>query len=225
MIHAHPGLHEELAELVLKYLPRQSSVLDIGAGAGAFSLRLHDLGYRVTALDLDPSQFTTQEIRFRLLDINKGVAADIDEEFDAVCCIEVIEHVENPWTLLRDILRLVKPGGIAFVSTPHVSNFLSRLHFLRSGTFYSFGPQSLEMGHINPIHPYEFREIVARLGWKLIVEKPIGYLPVMDFGTGMSFRRLFFKVIANAARAFAYAVSSGESKRGWCLAFVLQRPT
>ena len=222
--HAHPGLHEELASLVLDYIPRGASVLDVGAGAGAFSQRLADLGYNVTALDVDPSRFRSAAIPFRVLDINRGLVAGIQGHFDAACCVEVIEHVENPWALLRDIAAVLNPGGIALISTPHVTNFLSRLSFLRTGQLYSFGPESLDMGHINPVHPFEMREIIRRLGWKTLEEKAVGYLPVMDFGNGMTLRRAPFKIVANLARFVVYLLSSGENKRGWCLAFVLEKP-
>jgi 2-polyprenyl-3-methyl-5-hydroxy-6-metoxy-1,4-benzoquinol methylase len=222
-MHAHPGLHEELANLVCKYVSKGSSIVDIGAGAGAFSLRLRDSGYDVTALDVDPSKFVNNQVAFRHLDINKGLAGSLGRQFDAACCIEVIEHIENPWALLRDLHEVVRPGGIVIVSTPHVTNFLSRLSFLRTGDFSSFGPRNLEMGHINPIHPYEFREIIGREGWQFLAETSLGYLPVMDFGS-TTLRRLPYKIAANVARLFAYAASSGESRDGWCLAFVLQRP-
>jgi 2-polyprenyl-3-methyl-5-hydroxy-6-metoxy-1,4-benzoquinol methylase len=223
-MHAHPGLHDELAHLFTTYVPSGSTVLDVGAGAGAFSLRLSDLGYRVTALDVDPSKWNATHIPFMVLDVNKGVAASISDTFDAVCCVEVIEHVENPWALLRDLWAVVRPGGIVLVSTPNVANFLSRLHLLLKGNFYSFGPGSLDMGHINPIHPYEMREIIKQLGWRQLCETRVGYLPVMDFGTGADLGRLPYKTVVNLARATAYLLSGGENKHGWCLAFVLERP-
>ena len=222
--HSHPGLHAEVAELFVKYVPKRGTVLDVGAGAGAFSLRLKDLGYDVTALDVDPLKWKIADVDFRVLDINRGIARSIGRQFDAVCCQEVIEHVENPWELMRDLYAVLKPGGVGLISTPHVANFLSRLRFLRSGSHYGFGPEGLDMGHINPIQPYEMNEIIKQLGWKVLFSGPIGYLPVMDFGLGMNISRLPYKIFSNLARLCSYALASGSEKKGWCLAFVLQKP-
>jgi 2-polyprenyl-3-methyl-5-hydroxy-6-metoxy-1,4-benzoquinol methylase len=223
--HSHPGLHSEIAQLFVKHVPLPATVLDVGAGAGAFSLRLKDLGYQVTALDIDPEKWNVPNVDFQVLDINKGIAASVGGEFDALCCQEVIEHVENPWALMRDLYAVLRPGGVALVSTPHVANFLSRLLFLRTGNHYGFGPEGLDMGHINPIQPYEMHEIIRNLGWKLLHSGPVGYLPVMDFGIGMSPGRFPYKLLSNISRLIAYIVASGPEKRGWCLAFVLQKPT
>lgn len=223
-IHAHPGLHQDLAELFRQSVDPGACVLDIGAGAGAFSLRLKDLGYQVTALDIDPQKWAASEVPFLVLDINKGVRASVSDQYDAVCCIEVIEHVENPWGLMRDIFSILKPGGIALVSTPNVTNFLSRLVYLRTGNLANFGPSFLYMGHINPIQPYEMREIIKQTGWHLQTTKNLGYLPVMDFGSDTSLTRLPYKLFSNLARALIYSLSAGEDKKGWCSAFILQKP-
>lgn len=224
-IHAHPGLHDELAQLFVQHVSTGATVLDVGAGEGAFSLRLKDLGYQVTALDIDPHKWTITGIPFRVLDLNRGLASSIDECYDAVCCIEVVEHVENPWALFRELLAVLKPGGIAVVSTPNVANFLSRLHFLLTGEFYSFGQKSLDMGHINPIHPYEVREIIRSMNWRIVVQKHVGYLPIMDFAIRRTLTRFPYKLIVNFSRTISYILSGGEERNGWCLAFVLEKPS
>ena len=68
------------------------------------------------------------------------------------------------------------------------------------------------------------REIIKQVGWKLLCETHVGYLPVMDFGTGANFARLPYKVIVNLARMIAYMLSRGENKNGWCIAFILEKP-
>jgi len=219
---AHPGLHEELCNLLAKYVKPGATVLDIGAGAGALSLRLTDMGYVVEALDIDQTKWVASDIPFRILDINKGLVGSVQSKYDAVCCVEVIEHVENPWALIRDICSLLKPSGIALVSTPNVTNFLSRLTFLVTGNFANFGPNFLDIGHINPIHGYEMREILNKLGRTLLVEQPVGYLPVMDFGEGMSLARFPYKLAVNVARLVAYLAAGGEVKNGWCKAYVFK---
>src|SRR5262245_15562494 len=103
LIHADEGMHAQAASLFQQYIPPGARVLDVGAGSGAFSQRLTDIGYAVTALDVDPNKWLPRDIPFVQLDIDAGIAASVRDSFDAACCLEVIEHVENPWNLLREI--------------------------------------------------------------------------------------------------------------------------
>ena len=138
LIHADSMLHGQAEQLLLRYVSRGVSVIDIGAGAGAFSQRMADLGYEVTALDIDNEKFIPSEVPFIEADINRGILLTGDKKYDAAFCLEVVEHVENPWSLLREIYRILKPGGLLILSTPNVTSFLSRLIFLCTGQFHQF---------------------------------------------------------------------------------------
>jgi SAM-dependent methyltransferase len=217
-IHADTGVHEQAAELFQEYVPAGSSILDVGAGAGAFSQRLLDLGYDVTALDVDEEKWIPKEIPFVRLDIDAGITGSITGEFDAVCCLEVIEHVENPWHLLREIRTVLKPGGRALVSTPNITSFLSRLIFLRTGRFHQFNESALSYGHISPITPFEMNTITEALGLRTLDVRPGGYLPVFDLSS------FGIKSLAlNVLRGVGYVLSAGQ-KKGWCTFFVLEKP-
>ncbi len=217
LIHADLGVHEQAAALFQQHVPPGNRVLDVGAGAGAFSQRLHNLGFHVTALDVDPGKWLPREIPFVPLNIDAGIAASVGEAYDAACCLEVIEHVENPWNLLREIHAILKPGGRLVLSTPNVTSFLSRLIFLREGQLHQFNESALAYGHINPVSAFELQVIAGRTGWRLLETRPGGYLPVFDFSS------LHPKaLLANFLRPFVYLMAQGE-KRGWCLFFVLEK--
>ena len=63
--------------------------------------------------------------------------------FDAVNIVEVIEHIENQPQLIREISRILKPGGNLALSTPNVLNLISRIRFLFTGFL---------RGRIRPVH-------------------------------------------------------------------------
>lgn len=218
LIHADQGMHDQAAALFQQYVPSRARVLDVGAGAGAFSQRLCDIGYAVTALDVDPDKWLPREIPFVQLNIDTGIAASVRDSFDAACCLEVIEHVENPWNLLREIHTILKPGGRLILSTPNITSFLSRLIFLREGELHQFNPSALAYGHINPVSAFELRVIASRTGWRLLETRPGGYLPIFDFSS-LRLKAL----VANLLRPLIYLIARGE-KRGWCLFFVLEKP-
>jgi 2-polyprenyl-3-methyl-5-hydroxy-6-metoxy-1,4-benzoquinol methylase len=217
LIHADEKLHSDAIKMFQKYVIKASTVIDIGAGAGAFSLRLHDNGYIVTALDVSSNEWSLNQIEFLVLDINKGISKSVNRIFDSACCLEVIEHIENPWELLRDIRRLVKDEGYLILSTPNITSFWSRMYFLRKGYFHQFMPYDVEYGHINPITTHELKLIARNTGWEVCEIIPSGYLPIFDFSE--------FKlklIFSNILRWLFYILSSGF-KKGWCFMAVLRK--
>ncbi len=218
LIHADTGVHQQALALFKRYVPAGSSVLDVGAGAGAFSERLADSGYKVTALDIDSDKWIPKHIPFVRLDVDRGISGSISGQFDAVCCLEVIEHVENPWNLMREISAVLRPGGRVILSTPNITSFLSRLDFLRIGQFHQFRKEDLSYGHISPITAYEVGVVASGVGLRLLETKPGGYLPIFDFSS------LRPKPLAkNIFRGLAYLFATGH-KCGWCLFFVIEKP-
>jgi 2-polyprenyl-3-methyl-5-hydroxy-6-metoxy-1,4-benzoquinol methylase len=219
-IHAAPKLHEEVIQLFHTHLPRKGTVIDIGAGAGAFSQRLHDNGFKVTAVDVDPDKWLSEDVNLTLLDINIGVKKSLktSELFDSACCLEVIEHVENPWNLLREAYDLVKPGGKLILSTPNITSFLSRILFLLYGNFPGFGEASLSYGHINPLTEFEILNIAKETGWEVVSVNSSGYLPILDFSS-LKPRRFALNILS----VVGYLMSLKGRKKGHCLVFVLKK--
>jgi 2-polyprenyl-6-hydroxyphenyl methylase / 3-demethylubiquinone-9 3-methyltransferase len=100
-------------------------VLDVGCGGGLLAESLARSGARVTAIDLAPTMVDTA----RLHALDSGLSIDYRVEsaeslagtqagqFDALTCMEMLEHVPDPAEVMRVFARLVRPGGDVFVST------------------------------------------------------------------------------------------------------------
>lgn len=166
LIRATPGLHEKILRIISENCSK-GTVLDWGAGQGALSQRLVDEGYKVTAVDMS-SEFAAEGVAYHRIDFHDDLAVKKFIEvhsgsFDVVIGIEVIEHVENPWSYVRQLRDLVRAGGHIIVSTPNPSSWHSRLKFLLDGTYDEFNECAQE-GHINPITPWEMRLIMTRIG-------------------------------------------------------------
>jgi 2-polyprenyl-6-hydroxyphenyl methylase / 3-demethylubiquinone-9 3-methyltransferase len=104
---------------------RGARVADVGCGGGLLSESLAAAGAQVTGIDL--GEKVIEIARLHLYESNLAVdyrvqssaelAAAEPASFDAVCCMELIEHVPDPAALVADLAALVKPGGYVFMST------------------------------------------------------------------------------------------------------------
>lgn len=184
LIKADLGLHEQIAEKIKNQVPPNSRILDLGAGEGALSARLSDLGFQVISADKDQVNFKCKKskffcINFDLIDEINGFVEAHEDYFDAVLGVEVIEHVENQWQYISQLMKMLKPGGMVLITTPNTSSWLSRLIFFFTGRFHQFSDDDLLYGHINPISPWELSMILSDSGAKDIQIAPAGTLPAV----------------------------------------------
>lgn len=115
--------HFGLPERELKPL-KGLSILDIGCGGGLISEPLCRLGARVTGIDPTAETIAVAEAHAAA----QGLAIDYraeraealveaGERFDAVVCLEVVEHVPDPGAFLKLAADLMRPGGLLMLST------------------------------------------------------------------------------------------------------------
>lgn len=137
---AMPGIHEKFHSYLKKVLKHYSHprILEIGAGHGAFTKLLHDDGFEVTASDLYPEHFYFDRVKCHKVDITRPLPFE-DHSFDIIIAVEVMEHVHDHGVFFSEAGRVLKPGGRLLFSTPNILSLKSRLMFLFSGFFYSFG--------------------------------------------------------------------------------------
>ena len=173
-IYAAPGLHEAAAEIFLAAAAAHARVLEFGAGSGAMSLRLADLGFQVTASDLFPESFKPSDVPFVAADLNGAFAVQWPQGFDAVMALEIVEHLENPRDVLRQIRALLPVGGQLVLSTPNIANPVSQALFLRRGQFQWFRDIDYrEQGHITPLSPWMLEKALLEAGFAIRTERAI----------------------------------------------------
>jgi 2-polyprenyl-6-hydroxyphenyl methylase/3-demethylubiquinone-9 3-methyltransferase len=100
-------------------------VLDVGCGAGLLSEAMAAAGADVTGLDLAPELVRIARLHalesgvtvdYRVEPV-EALAASLPGAFDAVTCMEMIEHVPDPAAILQSCAQALRPGGRLFVST------------------------------------------------------------------------------------------------------------
>jgi len=104
---------------------RGARVLDLGCGGGLLSEALAGAGADVTAIDLAPDLLKIARlhglesgIRVDYRQVSaEALAAEAPGAFDAITCMEMLEHVPDPASVLQACATLLRPGGRLFVST------------------------------------------------------------------------------------------------------------
>jgi 2-polyprenyl-6-hydroxyphenyl methylase/3-demethylubiquinone-9 3-methyltransferase len=100
-------------------------VLDVGCGGGLLSEGMAVRGATVTGIDLSDKPLgvarlhlleSGQKVDYRKIAVEQ-LADEMPGAFDAVTCLEMLEHVPNPSSVIAACARLVKPGGQVFFST------------------------------------------------------------------------------------------------------------
>ncbi len=122
-------LHD-INPLRLNYIDKAVSlngktVLDVGCGGGILSESIAEKGAKVTGIDLGEKALKVAhlhglesgvDVDYRLIAVEK-LAEEQPESFDVVTCLEMLEHVPDPASVVRACAALVKPGGHVFFST------------------------------------------------------------------------------------------------------------
>src|SRR5438552_18061440 len=96
-------------------------VLEIGPGRGAFSFRMRNFRKRVVAVEINRAfiEYCRRKEAGSGIEFLQGTVTTLpfhDETFDAVLCIEVLMHIDNPGRALSEMSRVLRPGGIVLLS-------------------------------------------------------------------------------------------------------------
>jgi 2-polyprenyl-3-methyl-5-hydroxy-6-metoxy-1,4-benzoquinol methylase len=185
-------------------LPARARVLDAPCGGEAALTRaLIESGFDAQGADLDRQPEGLLGKAFAKVDLDQPLPWS-DGAFDAVFSTEGIEHLENHFSFLREVCRVLKPGGLLVLTTPNITALRSRVRFFGSG-FFGRDSRPLNETSRHPLHHIglatfpELRYELHMSGFRLIDVrhthiKPISYFyaiyaPWMWLYTRTAFRK------------------------------------
>ncbi len=164
-----------------------SRVLDLGCSAGLLAQQIRSAGHTVVgvdAIELPGVRERTDE--FYLADLEQPLAAEVGEDFDVVIAGDILEHLAKPVDALREMRRVLRPGGELILSVPNFGHWYPRLRV----TFGVFGYDRrgvLDNTHLRFFTRSTLRRTVKRAGFDVLEEGVTG-LPLGTVGAtgGMS---------------------------------------
>lgn len=130
-----PKARSSAHEAVLSWFASQKrgTVLDIPAGYGHLSMKLHEMGFLPTCAEIQPEILKVPGLKTIYSNLNRHIDAP-DDSFDYVACIEGLEHMTDPYQAAKEIGRVLKPSGYAIFSLPNYTNIERRIRFLLTGS-------------------------------------------------------------------------------------------
>jgi SAM-dependent methyltransferase len=176
----HQPIVRELSSALSASVGRE--VLNLGSGPFFELSALPKLEKRFTLCDIDPRALTVaREIHGSALAgtdvLTPGAALPYENaHFDAVVSMDVVEHLVDPLPWLEDALRVLKPGGLLFLTTP---NYASRsLRVLENTALEAIARTqgfSRKQLHPSKLEGRSLRSLLARAGAKNAVIKEISF--------------------------------------------------
>ncbi len=163
------GSSEPIYSALLKEFKRvraRGRVLDFGAGAGELAHRLIEAPdvSSVDAADLIRYRDAVDpRIRWHTADLNAPLPMDAGA-YDTIVASEIIEHLENPYSVAREWLRLLKPSGHLVCSTPNNESLRSVLALVQRGHFVAFS-DSCYPAHITALVRKDLTRILTAAGF------------------------------------------------------------
>lgn len=99
----------------------------------------------------------------------------LSQSFDALILSEVLEHLVDPWAVLRKLRPLMKPGALVFASTPNISHYNVVVMLLR-GQWRLFDKGVMDRTHLRWFTPQTFWEMFESCGYRVHQVRPVSPL-------------------------------------------------
>ena len=164
-------LHHQLWSLLDQHVT--GPCLDAGSGRSPLKQRLLDRGVQVLSIDVEDR---TGEVDLVADVQNMPEVADASQQ--AVVCTQVLEHVPRPWDAVRELARVLRPGGVLILSVPHLSAIHEAPHDYFRYTRYGL-TALLEEAGLRPVEVREAGGLVSFLahGCSLVTLGSLAALP------------------------------------------------
>jgi 2-polyprenyl-3-methyl-5-hydroxy-6-metoxy-1,4-benzoquinol methylase len=199
-----PGYFEQDRHELVRRLPRPlGRVLDVGCGSGGAARGLRDAGATwISGIEIDPD---AAETATAVLDEVRAGAVETELEavsgpFDTVLLYDVLEHLVDPWDVLRRLHGVTAPGARVHVSLPNARHWSLVRDLVLRGTF---GYTPAEHRDVTHLRWFTRRDLVALLestGWAV---------DEVDFGALRPASRLAARLTRSRSPEFlAYQLSA-----------------
>ena len=151
-----------------------SRILDLGCSGGLFAAHARAWGHQVTGVDyMEIPGVRDRTDHFVRASLEDGIPAAVGDGFDVVVAADVIEHLSRPGHMLREMCRVLRPGGQVLVSVPNFAHWYPRMR-VATGLFGYDRRGILDDTHLRFFTRATLRRLVRASGFDILEEKASG---------------------------------------------------
>lgn len=157
------------AARLLRRVPKEASVLELGPGPGAMTQVLRARGHAVTVVENDPAALQAlQPLGVQIVEADLDGPSWQDElqglRFDAILACDVLEHLRKPEQVLKTLSGLVQPMGCLVISLPNIA-YAGVASALRAGVFEYADKGLLDHTHVRFFTRRSIEQLLMDCGW------------------------------------------------------------
>lgn len=185
-------------------------ILDVGCGSGTFLVDARDAGWKVSGLEINAKFPEFCRSVHGIDDVKCGVISNppfSEASFDVVSLLDVLEHMYDPLLTIRQSARLLNPGGLLLIKSPHGAMQLRKERLkkrLGAGT-----GNIAEIGHLNQFAPKTLALAFRKCGLEPTVIRPAKSFQEGIAGPGFTAPRVARHVTVIAANALMQLTGIG----------------
>jgi 2-polyprenyl-3-methyl-5-hydroxy-6-metoxy-1,4-benzoquinol methylase len=167
------GANEHLVALLP---PEARRVLDVGCAAGALGEAIKESRPGILVDGLDRESAVLEEAaarldRVRLVDLD-GPLPESSETYDTIICGDVLEHLIDPWRVLRWLTAQLEDGGHVVASIPNLRYYKVLRDLVLRGRFTYRDSGILDATHLRFFTLHEMESLFTKAGLEVIERKP-----------------------------------------------------
>jgi len=164
-------------------------ILDLGCSGGLFAAHARAAGHQVTGVDyVEIPGVRDRTDHFVLASLEEGIPDAVGDGFDVVVAADVIEHLSRPGDVLRDMCRVLRPGGQVLLSVPNFAHWYPRMR-VATGLFGYDRRGILDDTHLRFFTRATLRRLVRASGFDILEERATGLpLPTISGSDGHRLR-------------------------------------
>lgn len=169
-------------EVALRLLRGGERLLDIGCWNGYLLERIRDAGLYKDLYGVDivaEAVEVTRSKRFsaQVVDLNAELLPFPDGYFDGVTMLAVLEHIFDPYAVIKEVHRVMRPGGELVIDVPNVASFTNRLRILFGRLPVTSTDPGWDGGHLHYFTKHALDRFLQDNGFVIIKRKTSGGRP------------------------------------------------
>ena len=165
--------------IALNLLKPGTRLLDIGCWDGRLLELIRQAGLYQELYGIDILSEAIENVRLKgfnaqMVDLNNETLPFPENYFDTITLLAVMEHLFDPYSVIGEIHRVLRPSGTLIIDVPNVASFTNRIRILFGRLPITSGDPGWDGGHLHYFTKYALEQFVQKSGFTVLSRKSTG---------------------------------------------------